>query len=397
MAEKRTYETGSIQDLGNGKFRLRVSGGRGIGGTYSRPSKIYTSTKKEPEKQLKDAERQLALFVEEMRGKTGTGKNVSWLIDEYRKNKVCDLRYGTQQVYEVSLKRIGIGIGHIKLTDLTPLDIDRFYRALRKPRKDKLYGFMDGATGCVVNSAHQILKGMLKWAYRKDFIDRPIIDKVDVPSYKPSVKRALSTEEIAKLKIVLDEQWPVWKTFGYFAMQSGMRRSEILGLRWEKVNLETGVVEIKEQIIDKKIKDGGQVLGELKSRAAKRTIQVDPLMLKAWKIEQSKIRLQNPSKFWDDGFIFTSVYNGKVGKTLSVTNASTHMTNLFHKAGIMDVTLHGLRHNCATWILLCGASEADTAAFLGHSSIKVTKKHYIHAQEGYASGIKDIISKTDLV
>ena len=124
---KRTYDTGSIQYLGNDKYKLRVRCGRDLGGSYKQKVKTITA------KNDREAERALKDFVIEVSNRTSGNLSVSDLIDEYTEAHVVDLKPYTQKWYRDVFRRVRIALGHYKLSALKPSTIQKFYRELVNP------------------------------------------------------------------------------------------------------------------------------------------------------------------------------------------------------------------------------------------------------------------------
>lgn len=376
MTEKRTYNSGTIEDLGDGKYRLRVRAGKGVGTNYQRYSKTIKA------KSRKEAERALAAFVRELEGKTAESMTLSGLIDEYTEAHVTKLAVKTQSWYSDTFRRIKAGLGHFKLRDLEPKLIRKFYDRLRDPHSKELDGLKNGISAESVKHHHRALSAALNWGYKQGYIDFKVMDRVSAPRTDTKEKRALSEGEIRAFLDVLSKESTHWQCFGQLALTTGMRRGEMLGLRWDDVDLKERLIHVRYTL--QRI-DGKFVLGEPKTGSSKRDIAITPKtyqLLQAWRKEQAEERMKFPSA-WKDDYVFTR----DDGLPRDTSAVSHKIQGLYKQAGIENATLHTLRHTFVTRLLAAGIPVHDVAASAGHASTQMTNDVYGHASETYAKRV----------
>jgi integrase len=162
---------------------------------------------------------------------------------------------------------------------------------------------------------------------------------------------------------------------------TGMRRSEVLGVRWQNVNLEAGTVAVVDTLVPVKNKPVLR-LGETKSRRSRRMIAVDAstvTALREHKARQNAERL-HAGEAWDD---LDLVFCDELGGMLNPATFTRTTKRLAVEAGVPPLTPHAAaRHTWATLALSSGVHPKVVQERLGHSSISVTMDRYSHVTEG---------------
>jgi integrase len=159
------------------------------------------------------------------------------------------------------------------------------------------------------------------------------------------------------------------------ALACGLRMGEILGLRWQDIDLEHGQIVIARAL--QRQKGHGLVLTETKTDRSRRTVALPtPLIesLRVHRIRQVKERLAAGSRWHDRGLVFAST----VGSGLEPRNLHRAFKAVLTKAGLPDIRFHDLRHSAASLMLAQGIHLRVVMEVLGHSSISVTANTYSH-------------------
>jgi len=166
---------------------------------------------------------------------------------------------------------------------------------------------------------------------------------------------------------------PVWLV----ALHTGMRRGELLGLRWQDVDLDTGVLHVRQALSVVSTDDGPKVtFGEPKTHSGRRTIALDTTcvaVLREHRARQIERRLALGPQWREGDLVFTNEVGGPVDPM-----------NLYHrfvalaKAGVSRIPLHGLRHTHATLLMKHGVNPKVVAERLGHADITLTLSTYSH-------------------
>lgn len=265
-------------------------------------------------------------------------------------------------------------LGAHRLDQLTVEHIEQAWDVLRtvgNPKGGKGRPLSDST----VRQTHRILARALKVAVQRKRLRYNPADSnsMDAPTADDKEMSVLTVEQVqAVLKAAegnrLEARWSV-------ALALGLRQGEALGLRWQDVDLDTGLLRVRQAL--KRVKGKGIVFGKPKSLRSIRDIVIpDQLLeqLKAHRKAQTAERLAAGSHWADVGLVFTR----KNGTPIEPSADAKAWKALLVKAGIPHVRLHDARHSAATILLLQGVPTRVVMEILGHSQISVTMK-YQHA------------------
>lgn len=226
-----------------------------------------------------------------------------------------------------------------------------------------------------VRQAHRILSRALKVAVMRNRIRRNPADgnSMDAPAVPEKEMGVLDIEQVRQVLAAAkgDRMEARWVA----ALALGLRQGEALGLRWVDVDLDDGVLRVRQAM--QRVKGKGLVFGEPKSQKSKRDIALDAnvvTVLRAHKKMQNAERLAAGSSWHDSGLVFTQPN----GKPIDQGRDNKRWGQLLIKAGVPRVRLHDARHSAATLMLLSGVSTRVVMDTLGHSQMSVTMK-YQHA------------------
>lgn len=167
-----------------------------------------------------------------------------------------------------------------------------------------------------------------------------------------------------------DRLFPVWR----LTAMSGMRRGEVLGLRWDDLDERASTLTLKRQW---KRGERGLVLAPPKTDQGRRTIDIDAetvTVLKRWRRAQLEERMAYDGDWQDSGFMFTR----NDGRPHDVDVVSQRFDRLVARAGLPPVRYHDLRHTHATLLLLSGVPPHVVSLRLGHRSVAFTLQQYAH-------------------
>jgi integrase len=162
------------------------------------------------------------------------------------------------------------------------------------------------------------------------------------------------------------------------AIYTGLRRGELLGLRWTDTDLDAGTLTVRRSL------DVNDTFKSPKNRAARRTLKLTPRALealKAHRVRQYAERLQAGPRWLDHDLVFPNT----LGKPMNAGNLYRRdFQPLLESAGLADegFTIHSLRHTFATTLAEKGVHPSTAQKMLGHSDIRMTLAIYTHATDG---------------
>ena len=161
----------------------------------------------------------------------------------------------------------------------------------------------------------------------------------------------------------------------------GLRRSEVLGLKWDAINLEQKTISIKHKVIEETVDGKSVAVGEdvLKTKSSFRTLPLLPSvekLLLAEKEKQEMYRKLFRRSYCRDylGYICLD----QAGKLMRPNYVTEHFSWILEKNGLKKIRFHDLRHSCASLLLTNGISMKQIQIWLGHSTFSTTADIYSH-------------------
>ena len=221
-------------------------------------------------------------------------------------------------------------------------------------------------------------------------VSRNVADGVDVPRARRTEMQTWDEDDIARFLEAAKDS-PYYVLF-YTALFTGMRRSELLALRWCDVDLIFSQVYITRSLHH--LKDGSYVFTQPKSAKSRRMIALSPsaiLTLKEHKDSQEVQRTMLGISLKDDDLVFSNVE----GKPLRPNTVTRAWTMSIARAGVKPIRLHDARHTHASLMLKQGVHPKIVQERLGHASISMTLDTYSHVapglQEAAAAGFDKLV------
>ena len=256
----------------------------------------------------------------------------------------------------------------ILLCELTADDINEFYKHELKRVK-----------ATTVHKCHANISKALKYAVQKDYIPYTVMDKVKRPRPERYVGKFLKQSETVELfEAVKGHKLELGVIFGAFY---GLRRAEIIGLRWESINFETNSITIEHTVTVATI-DGKSVIiadDTTKSKASFRTLPLVPAIrgkLLAVKAEQEQNSKLCGKSYNKEESIY--IYTDALGNRIKPDYLSGEFPRFLEKNGFRRMRFHDLRHSCASLLLANGVPLKQIQEWLGHSDFAITANTYAH-------------------
>lgn len=275
----------------------------------------------------------------------------------------------TKATYEHELRRLTTALGSRRLRDLTPALLSSFYSDL----------INDGLSPKSVKNTHAIGHKAFSDAVRQGLIPRNPADHVELPRSERPETVAWTADELRRFlaHIEDDRLFAAW----VLITSTGLRRSELLGCRWQNLELEAG----KLAVVDTVVMVRGQPtlrLGETKSRGSRRVVALDArtmTVLKAHKSGQNAEKLIAGPAYEDQDLVFSD----ELGRMVSPAWFTRATKRLAVAAKVAPLAPHAAaRHTWATLALEAGVHAKVVQERLGHSSISITLDRYSHVIEG---------------
>jgi integrase len=288
-------------------------------------------------------------------------------FDRWLESAAPTLRPATARRYrDVARLHIVGKIGHVRLAKLTPSDVQRLYA-------DRLTA---GLSPTSVHHIHAILHRALNQAVRWGLLMRNVTDAVDPPRRSSPEMRTWDTRQVAAVlaKAADDDLEALWR----LALLAGMRRGELLGLRWGDLDLDAGTLSVRRTL--SRGSSSRLEIGEPKTGAGKRRVSLPASAvesLRQHRKRQLKQRLAAGPAYVDQDLVFAKVDGGNIHPN----TLSRRFGQLIERAGVPPIRFHDLRHTCATMLLAEEVHPKVVQERLGHATIAETLDRYSHVAE----------------
>ena len=335
---------------------------------------LYAKTKAEASRKLREALRNRDQGVATPRGSTTVGEFLAtWLGGVEPSLKLQSRRRYRQVVTDYLIPTLG----HRKLVDLSPEDLQAFYA-------DRLAAGLSPAT---VRLAHFVLHRALTRALRSGKVSRNVADAsmVDLPRLPRTEPAHLDPDQVRRAFVAAkgDRLEALWA----LALTAGLRRGELLGLRWDAVDLDSGAVDVRYTLEP----DGS--LGEPKSASSRRRVPVADFAvaaLRAHSSRQAAERLAAGDQWREPTLpiiggkpvVGDLVFTNPRGQPLPPMVLGRAWALLLERAGLPRMPFHAARHTAASLMAEAGLGPKVAAERLGHSSPSLTLGRYTHVSEG---------------
>jgi len=301
-----------------------------------------------------------------------------WLNDSDKGSVRTSTYERHEQIVRLHLKP---ALGRLKLSKLTPAHVQGLYR-------DKLDSGLSPAT---VQKIHTVLHKALTQALKWNMIPRNAADAVKVPRPVPEEMHPLSPDEARNL--IEAARGDKLEAPYILAVHTGMRQGELLGLKWEDVDLNEGVIHIRRTVV----RSGGRIsLGEPKTKGSRRPVHLTGAAVEALKAHLER-QLEDIERlgdlYRDHGLVFTS----EVGTLINPSNLRRRsFAPLLQRAGLPRIRFHDLRHTCAKLLLSRNVHPKYVQELLGHATVAITLDTYSHVIRGMgdhtARAMEDVFS-----
>ncbi len=376
---RRGNGEGSITQRANGTYQARITLEDG-----TRKS-IYGKTRKEVQEKLKIAlrEQQQGTLVTAPQQKLEQFLQ-QWLEDT-QKHSIRPRSF--ERYDEIVRLHIVPVLGRIQLQKLTPQQVQSFYT------KKINEGFKAGT----VASFHNVLHKALDTAVRWNLIAKNVCDVVSPPRAEKFEFQPLTVEQVRKLLEVTKGHY--MEALFKLALATGMRRGELMGLKWQDVDFNAGVLQVRRILtrIPSKMEGKGFIESEPKTKTSRRSVVIASFALEA--LREHRWRQLNAitkaGLLWQQhDYVFCTSIGTHINPT---TDMLEPLNELLEKAGLPHIRFHDLRHSAASLLMSQGVHPKVVQELLGHSTIGMTMDVYSHVlpsmQQDAIGKLNDILKE----
>lgn len=356
---------GHITQRSKGTYSIKISLGKDPAtGKYKSQWFTVQGSKKDAEKRLSEILHQLDTGAYMKPGKTTVADYLQRWLSDYAKPNLSPRGY---ERYE-SIIRVHLipNLGSIPLVQLRTEHLQKHYNSMIKV----------GLSARTIRYHHVILHKALQTAIKWGLVSRNAANGVDLPKARRSEMQTWDESELNQfLEAAKGTQY--YALF-YTALYTGMRRSELLALRWQDIDFVYGQIYINRSM--HQLKDKSYIFTAPKSEKSRRTIALPPsafLVMESYHKAKETECLMIGTVLNDSDLVFSTL-----GKPLRPNTVSRAWAMLAAKAGIKVIRLHDARHTHASLMLKQGIHPKVVQERLGHSTISITLDTYSHVAPG---------------
>ncbi len=264
-------------------------------------------------------------------------------------------------------------LGSIQVQKLTRARVEQFYNDKRAA----------GCGGRTLELCHERLSQALDHAVDLDLVPRNVADRARCPR---AVKKEKTVWEVPQAQRFMtaaqaSPYGPIWAML----TQSGMRRGEVMALRWQDVDFTRGLVSVRRTVgmVGSKL-----VEGEPKTKSSRREVPIPIAVmaaLRTHKMLYNERRLSSPEGWHDNGLVFSS----ERGTLINPSNLRRDFLRWKEAAGVPQLGIHDLRHTYVTLAVENGADLLDVSKHVGHARPSITMDIYAHLRHQDHSRVAD--------
>lgn len=362
---KYTRPRGALQHLGGDRWRTTIYLGRDRTGRQVRKSRVFTAPNERAAAIAAEAVRTQLRQVaddEQARADTMDGYIDEWLDD-------CDVRLSPKTVegYRQICKRIRAEFGRMRVADIRRQDVRRWYTRLLKA----------GMTPATLDHHHRVLRIILRRAQADELVPSPATFGIDRP---PVPKRELDLAPDKKVRSTIGQVSGDLFVAVWLAGMLGLRRGEIMALRWSRLNGRT--LTVSHAAIE--VTGRGRSEKTTKGRRS-RDLDLDDKTMRLLARQRNKQvteadMLGHHLDKRADRYIVANIEVDPTGETPYSLSWLTHGWAAIRKANGLGMVLHDLRHWCASTLLDSGMNVIDVSEHLGHAQPSTTTNMYGHVK-----------------
>ncbi|MFF3696646.1 tyrosine recombinase XerC [Streptomyces sp. NPDC002221] len=251
-------------------------------------------------------------------------------------------------------------IGGKRLESLGTADVRRFLLQLEKK-----------TTAATAKESHRVLRSALSAACREEMITRNVAKLVEPPRAEARELRPWTLDEPLDF-LAVSRTDPLYAAF-VLAIAMGLRRGEIVGLRWSDVDLDNRVLYVRNQTQRRR----GVLYDDDPKSRRRRAVPLPALCiapLRWHRMRQAAARTKAGERWQESGYVFTT----RNGRQVEPRNVYRSFTRVAQDTGLRVVRLHDARHGTATLLTAAGVAPRVVMEILGHSQMSITMDVYTH-------------------
>ncbi|AGR47480.2 integrase [Brevibacillus phage Abouo] len=380
----------SVQKRGKNSWLLVAEVGYdSLGNRIRKTRTVKAKTKRE-------AELELAKFQVEIEAGMYISPNKMTFKDFVQE---WEVKYAKKELSQKTLitynrylnNRIIPTFGHMRLDEIKPFHIVNFFSDLSEEgsRHDRKAGSLSSSSLLVV---YRALRNVLQRAVDWKIISINSAATVKKPRANSKEVKPYDEEEVTKLFMALQNELYHWRMMITIALTTGLRRGELIALEWSHIDLDTGTIDVKQNI--SVFSNGEPIITEPKTKKSIRKVSLPDSVtqqLRDYYLHCRKEKLRMGDK-WENNDRFFVFYNSTTGKPFFPESPYRWFQRFIKRHNLRPIRFHDLRHTSATILINQGVHAKIISERLGHTNISITMNIYGHALR---TADKDAANKFD--
>lgn len=297
--------------------------------------------------------------------------------------KERDSKHRTVHRYKQLLERVNEEIGHMKLTDINGEHLNRFYIKLSKQGANKKTG--EPLSPQTIQHHHRVIHMIFAQAVKEHIFLYNIADTATPPKVEKHEAEFFELEEILAIREALQRQPLKWQAIVSLLIDTGARRAEILGLKWDDIDYANNQINIQRDILY--TSERGVFEDSTKTKE-KRIVNIAPEimnLMKSYKKEMLEYKIGCGSAWIETGFCFTR----ETGLPMNPNSANNWLDRFSANNNLPDIHPHKFRHTQASLLYASGENPIVISKRLGHKQVSTTQDIYSHLLQGGDKGASE--------
>jgi integrase len=301
--------------------------------------------------------------------------------------KERDSKHRTIHRYRQLLERVNEEFGHMKLTDISGEHLNRLYMKLGKKGANIKTG--QPLSPQTIQHHHRVIHMIFAQAVKEHIFMYNIADTATPPKADKHEAEFFELEDVLMIRDALQQQPLKWQAITDLLIDTGARRGEILGLKWDDIDFKNNKIDIHNNL--QYTPERGIYLEESTKTNEDRYVTIAPEIMKilnSHRKEQLQYKLQCGDYWTETGFCFTQ----EDGTPMNPDSINGWLKKFSKKYNLPHIHPHKFRHTQASLLYFSGEDPVTISKRLGHKQVSTTQDIYSHIMKGADERASDRIA-----